>query len=129
MFQQRKSKFFKIHFLLPSKTISVKILDFHVFGAKSYSKIIVDPVVLGICFYSILMQNFVIDRNIRFVPKFPRNEITLLAHIINTLESRLYGTPRAISGHFGQKTRFKQSFSEISKKISVLPTQIGYFGQ
>ena len=36
MFQQRKSKYFKIHFLIPSKTISVKILDFHVFWAKSY---------------------------------------------------------------------------------------------
>ena len=68
------------------------------------------------------MQNFVIDRNIRFLRRFLRNEITLLAHRFNILSSRLYGTPRAISGHFGEKTRFRQFFSEISKKIPVLPT-------
>ena len=35
MFQHCQSKFFKIHLLTPLKPISVKIIDFHVFWAKS----------------------------------------------------------------------------------------------
>ena len=93
-----KSKSFKILFLTSLKSISINMPDFHVFWAKSLWKIIVGPITLVTYFYSVLRiklkQNFVIEWNIRFLPRFFKKR-DLAAGIL--LKYRLWETSGAIS--------------------------------